>query len=52
VPLKLEYAHTRLAEGSDAAWVRRRFCAACAALGTEASEAAERLVISWHDAAD
>jgi poly-gamma-glutamate capsule biosynthesis protein CapA/YwtB (metallophosphatase superfamily) len=52
VPLKLEYAHTRLAEGSDAAWVRRRFCAACAALGTEVSEAAERLVISWHDAAD
>jgi poly-gamma-glutamate capsule biosynthesis protein CapA/YwtB (metallophosphatase superfamily) len=52
VPLKLEYAHTRLAEGADAAWVRRRFRAACAALGTEVSEAAERLVLSWHDAED
>jgi poly-gamma-glutamate capsule biosynthesis protein CapA/YwtB (metallophosphatase superfamily) len=52
VPLKLEYAYTRLAEGADAAWVRRRFRAACAALGTEVSEAAERLVLSWHDAGD
>jgi poly-gamma-glutamate capsule biosynthesis protein CapA/YwtB (metallophosphatase superfamily) len=50
VPLKLEYAYTRLAEGADAAWVRRRFRAACAALGTEVSEAADRLVLSWHDA--
>jgi poly-gamma-glutamate capsule biosynthesis protein CapA/YwtB (metallophosphatase superfamily) len=50
VPLKLEYAYTRLAEGADAAWVRRRFRAACAALGTEVSEPAERLVLSWQDA--
>jgi poly-gamma-glutamate capsule biosynthesis protein CapA/YwtB (metallophosphatase superfamily) len=32
VPLKLEYAHTRLAEGEDAAWIRRRFREASAAL--------------------
>jgi poly-gamma-glutamate synthesis protein (capsule biosynthesis protein) len=32
VPLKLEYAHTRLADGEDAEWIRRRFEAACAEL--------------------
>jgi poly-gamma-glutamate capsule biosynthesis protein CapA/YwtB (metallophosphatase superfamily) len=47
LPLKLEYCHTRLAEGEDAAWMRRRFRAACADLGTELEEAAGRLIISW-----
>jgi poly-gamma-glutamate capsule biosynthesis protein CapA/YwtB (metallophosphatase superfamily) len=47
VPLALDYCHTRLAEGDDAAWVRRRFSDACAELGTEVAEEAGRLVITW-----
>jgi poly-gamma-glutamate capsule biosynthesis protein CapA/YwtB (metallophosphatase superfamily) len=47
VPLKLDFCHTRLADGVDAAWMRRRFRDACAALGTEADEADGRLVVSW-----
>ena len=47
LPLKLEYCHTRLASGEDAAWMRRRFRAACAALGTTVEEEAGRLLISW-----
>ena len=47
LPLKLEYGHTRLAAGDDADWMRRRFRAACADLGTELEEAAGRLIISW-----
>ena len=38
IPLKLEFAHTRLAEGEDAAWIRRRFVKACAKLGTDVRE--------------
>ena len=45
VPLALDYCHTRLADGDDAAWVRRRFRRACAELGTEAGEHAGRLVV-------
>jgi poly-gamma-glutamate capsule biosynthesis protein CapA/YwtB (metallophosphatase superfamily) len=45
VPLALEFCHTRLARGDDAAWVRRRFRDACAALGTEVREENERLVV-------
>jgi poly-gamma-glutamate capsule biosynthesis protein CapA/YwtB (metallophosphatase superfamily) len=47
LPLKLEYCHTRLATGEDAAWMRQRFRAASAALGTTVEEAAGRLLISW-----
>jgi poly-gamma-glutamate capsule biosynthesis protein CapA/YwtB (metallophosphatase superfamily) len=47
LPLKLEYCHTRLATGEDAAWMRHRFRAACAALGTTVDEEAGRLLISW-----
>jgi poly-gamma-glutamate synthesis protein (capsule biosynthesis protein) len=47
LPLKLEYCHTRLATGEDAAWMRRRFRLACAALGTDLEPAADRLIISW-----
>ncbi len=50
VPLKLDFCHTRLAEGDEAAWVRRRFRAACAALGTEVAEEEGRLVVVWRDA--
>ncbi len=45
VPLALDYCHTRLADGDDAAWVRRRFRRACAELGTEAVEHAGRLLV-------
>jgi poly-gamma-glutamate capsule biosynthesis protein CapA/YwtB (metallophosphatase superfamily) len=47
LPLKLEYCHTRLAAGEDAAWMRRRFRAACAALGTTVEDEAGRLTVSW-----
>jgi len=47
VPLKLDFCHTRLAAGEDAAWMRRRFRSACAALGTTVGEQAGRLVVSW-----
>jgi len=47
VPLKLELAHTRLAEGEEAAWIRNRFRAACAALGTQVAEEQGRLVVEW-----
>jgi poly-gamma-glutamate capsule biosynthesis protein CapA/YwtB (metallophosphatase superfamily) len=46
-PLKLEFSHTRLATGEDAAWMRRRFRTACAALGTTVEDQADRLTISW-----
>jgi poly-gamma-glutamate capsule biosynthesis protein CapA/YwtB (metallophosphatase superfamily) len=45
VPLKLEYAHTRLASGADAAWIRRRLREACSPFGTEVLEEDGRLVI-------
>ncbi len=45
VPLALDYCHTRIARGADAAWIRRRFAAACAALGTVAEERDGRMVI-------
>jgi poly-gamma-glutamate capsule biosynthesis protein CapA/YwtB (metallophosphatase superfamily) len=47
LPLKLEFCRTRLATGEDAAWMRRRFRSACAALDTSVEEAAGRLVVSW-----
>jgi poly-gamma-glutamate capsule biosynthesis protein CapA/YwtB (metallophosphatase superfamily) len=48
VPIRLEYAYTRLARGQEADWIRRRFLEACAALGTEASEENGRLAIAKH----
>jgi poly-gamma-glutamate capsule biosynthesis protein CapA/YwtB (metallophosphatase superfamily) len=47
LPLKLDFCHTRLAGGEDAAWMRRRFRSACAALGTTVADDAGRLVIGW-----
>jgi poly-gamma-glutamate synthesis protein (capsule biosynthesis protein) len=47
LPLKLDFCHTRLATGEDAAWTRRRFRSACAALGTTVEEEAGRLTVSW-----
>jgi poly-gamma-glutamate synthesis protein (capsule biosynthesis protein) len=46
VPLKLEYAFTRLARGDELDWIRQRFQDACAQLGTEVHEEEGRLVIS------
>ena len=45
VPLKLEYCHTRLASGADAAEIGVRFRRACAALGTEVAESHGRLIV-------
>jgi poly-gamma-glutamate capsule biosynthesis protein CapA/YwtB (metallophosphatase superfamily) len=46
IPLRLDYCFTRLADGDDAAWIRRRFRAACASMGTDVTEAGERLRVS------
>jgi poly-gamma-glutamate capsule biosynthesis protein CapA/YwtB (metallophosphatase superfamily) len=48
VPIRLEYASTRLAGGEELDWIRRRFGEACAALGTEAREENGRLVVANH----
>ncbi|MGH2952778.1 MAG: CapA family protein [Solirubrobacterales bacterium] len=45
LPLRLDYCHTRVADEDDAAWIARRFIAACDALGTTAREEAGRLVV-------
>jgi poly-gamma-glutamate capsule biosynthesis protein CapA/YwtB (metallophosphatase superfamily) len=47
IPLKLEFTHTRLATGEDAAWIRQRFTLACAKLGTRVSDDDGRLVLAW-----
>ena len=46
MPIRLEFAYTRLARGEEADWIRRRFRAACAELGTEVREEDGRLVIA------
>lgn len=45
VPLALDYCHTRLADRDEAAWITRRFRAACAVFGTTVIERGGRLVI-------
>jgi poly-gamma-glutamate capsule biosynthesis protein CapA/YwtB (metallophosphatase superfamily) len=47
IPLKLEFTHTRLATGEDAAWIRQRFALACAKLGTKVVAEDGRLVLRW-----
>jgi poly-gamma-glutamate capsule biosynthesis protein CapA/YwtB (metallophosphatase superfamily) len=47
IPLKLEFAHTRLATGDDAEEISRRFTAASGAMGTEVAEENDRLVACW-----
>jgi poly-gamma-glutamate capsule biosynthesis protein CapA/YwtB (metallophosphatase superfamily) len=47
VPLKLEYAYTRIAEGDDHAWVRRRFEDACSPFGSGVKDEGGRLVTAW-----
>jgi poly-gamma-glutamate synthesis protein (capsule biosynthesis protein) len=46
IPLALDFCHTRLARGDDAAWIARRFTRACAELGTEVTEGDGRLRVS------
>jgi poly-gamma-glutamate capsule biosynthesis protein CapA/YwtB (metallophosphatase superfamily) len=46
VPLKLEFCHTRLADGDDARWIRRRFRTACAAFDVDVAEEEGRLLVS------
>lgn len=45
IPLELGYAHTRVAHGEEAAWIRRRFTSACAEMGTDVSVTGGRLVV-------
>lgn len=45
VPLRLDYCHTALADGSDADWIARRLERACAALGTAVDRVDGRLVV-------
>jgi poly-gamma-glutamate capsule biosynthesis protein CapA/YwtB (metallophosphatase superfamily) len=45
VPLKLDYCHTRLAAGDDAAWIATRFRRACAAFGSDVDEVDGRLSV-------
>jgi poly-gamma-glutamate capsule biosynthesis protein CapA/YwtB (metallophosphatase superfamily) len=45
-PVALEYARTRLATGTDHAWIRDRFITACAELGTKVTEENGRLAVS------
>jgi poly-gamma-glutamate synthesis protein (capsule biosynthesis protein) len=45
LPLKLDYCRTRLAAGDDAAWIRLRLEAACAAFGGAVTTERDRLVI-------
>jgi poly-gamma-glutamate synthesis protein (capsule biosynthesis protein) len=40
VPLRLRPGRTELADGADAAWVRRRFSSACGTLGTHVRKGA------------
>jgi poly-gamma-glutamate synthesis protein (capsule biosynthesis protein) len=47
VPVALDYCFTRLAGGEEADWIRERFRAACAAVGTEAREEGARLVVDY-----
>jgi poly-gamma-glutamate synthesis protein (capsule biosynthesis protein) len=47
VPLRLDFCHTRLAEGDDWTWIARRFRQACAEFGTDVAEEAGRLVVGW-----
>jgi hypothetical protein len=46
VPIKLEYAYTRLARGEEAEWIRRRFREACYELGTDVLEENGRFVVA------
>jgi len=46
VPLELDFCHTRLAGRAAAAWITRRFRAACASLGTDVAETGGHLMVA------
>jgi len=52
VPLFLDFCRTRLARGDEAAWIERRFRAACRALGTEVESTDGRLVVQLGESTD
>lgn len=47
LPLFLDFCHTRLARGEEREWIRDRFTASCAELGTDVGERAGRLTVDW-----
>jgi poly-gamma-glutamate capsule biosynthesis protein CapA/YwtB (metallophosphatase superfamily) len=47
VPLRLDFCHTRLAQGEDRRWIERRFLEACAEFGTDVGREDGRLVIAY-----
>lgn len=51
VPLALDFCRTRLAAQQESAWISQRFRRACAALGTDVTEAGGRLIIEWRSEA-
>jgi poly-gamma-glutamate synthesis protein (capsule biosynthesis protein) len=46
VPIRLEYARTRLAVGEETAWIERRLRAACAEYATDVDSRDGKLIIS------
>jgi poly-gamma-glutamate capsule biosynthesis protein CapA/YwtB (metallophosphatase superfamily) len=46
VPLALDYCRTRLAEGAERDWIRRRFTEACGAFGTGVRSEGGRLAVA------
>jgi len=49
IPIFLDFCRTRLARGEEAAWISKRFTAACHQLGTEVQAIGGRLVIEWEN---
>lgn len=47
VPLKLDFCFTRLADGAEAEWIRRRFRELCVELDTKVVESGKRVLIEW-----
>jgi poly-gamma-glutamate capsule biosynthesis protein CapA/YwtB (metallophosphatase superfamily) len=49
IPLKLDFAYTRRADGADAQWIEHRFRSACAEFGTSMRLDEGRLVVEFED---
>jgi poly-gamma-glutamate capsule biosynthesis protein CapA/YwtB (metallophosphatase superfamily) len=47
IPLKLDFAYTRQADGADALWIEHRFRSACAEFGTSVRRDEGRLVVEF-----
>jgi poly-gamma-glutamate synthesis protein (capsule biosynthesis protein) len=46
IPIALDFCHTRLAAGDEAAWIADRFTAACAQMGTTVERRGNRLTVA------